>query len=85
LKLRSVSNIVIPAAKTGNDNNNKKAVKNTAQMKRGIKFIFKPGVLIFRTVAIKLIAPINEEAPARCKLKIAKSTEPSEAIALNGG
>jgi len=76
---------VIPAANTGNDNNNKNAVKNTAQTKRGIIFIRNPGVRIFNTVAIKFIAPINEETPAKCKLKIAKSTDPSEAIALKGG
>jgi len=29
-------------------------------------------------VVIKLIAPKIEEAPAKCKLKIAKSTEPPE-------
>jgi hypothetical protein len=38
-------------------------------------------------VVIKLIAPIIEEAPAICKLKIAKSTDgPACAIGpLNGG
>jgi hypothetical protein len=36
---------------------------------------------------IKLIAPNNEDMPARCKLKIAKSTEPPECatIELKGG
>ena len=29
-------------------------------------------------VVIKLTAPNIEEAPAKCKLKIAKSTEPPE-------
>lgn len=85
MKLRSVNNIVIPAANTGNDNNNKKAVKKTAHTKSGTKFMRKPGVRIFNTVAIKLIAPSNDEIPAKCKLKIAKSTDPSEAMALNGG
>lgn len=33
LKLRSVSNIVIPAANTGKDNNNKNAVINTIKQK----------------------------------------------------
>jgi len=37
-----------------------------------------PGVRIFKIVVIKLIAPKIEEAPAMCKLKIAKSTEPPE-------
>ena len=32
-----------------------------------------PGVLIFKIVVIKFIAPKIEEAPATCKLKIAKS------------
>ena len=32
-----------------------------------------PGVLIFKIVVIKLTAPKIEEAPAKCKLNIAKS------------
>ena len=32
-----------------------------------------PGVLIFKIVVIKLTAPRIEEAPAKCKLQIAKS------------
>lgn len=36
---------------------------------------------------LKLIAPNKEETPAKCKLKIAKSTEPPECacIADKGG
>jgi len=34
---------------------------------------------------MKFIAPNNDDKPARCRLNIAKSTEPSEAIALSGG
>jgi hypothetical protein len=78
LKFLSVNNIVIAAAKTGNDNNNKNAVINTAQTNKGILCILIPGALIFITVVIKFIAPNNEDAPAKCKLKIAKSTEPPE-------
>ena len=37
-----------------------------------------PFVLIFKVVLIKLIAPNIEDTPAKCKLKIAKSTEPPE-------
>jgi len=85
LKFLSVNNIVIPAAKTGNDINNKNAVIKTAQTNKGIKFIFIPGTLILKIVTIKLIAPNIEEIPAKCKLNIAKSTEASEATALNGG
>jgi len=78
LKFLSVNNIVIAPANTGNDNNNKKAVINTAQTNKGILCIFNPGERIFITVVIKFIAPRIEEAPAKCKLKIAKSTEPPE-------
>ena len=37
-----------------------------------------PFVLIFKTVVMKLMAPNKEETPAKCKLKIAKSTEAPE-------
>jgi len=37
-------------------------------------------------VVIKLIAPAIEETPDKCKLKIAKSTEPPEcAVILESG
>ena len=85
LKFLSVNNIVIPAANTGKDINNKKAVINTAQVNRGIKFIFIPGTLILNIVTIKFIAPKIDDIPAKCKLKIAKSTDASEAMALRGG
>jgi hypothetical protein len=70
--------MVIAPANTGNDNNNKNAVINTAQTNSGILCIFKPGERILKIVVIKLIAPNKEEAPAICKLKIAKSTAPPE-------
>jgi len=35
-----------------------------------------PGTRILIIVTIKLIAPKIEEIPARCKLKMAKSTAP---------
>jgi hypothetical protein len=84
-KFLSVSNIVIAAANTGKDNNNKKAVINTAQANKGIKFIFIPGTRILKIVTIKFIAPRIDEIPAKCKLNIAKSTLASLAIALKGG
>jgi hypothetical protein len=65
-------------AKTGNDNNNNTAVINTAQANRGSLCIVKPGALIFIIVVIKLEAPNIELIPAKCKLKIAKSTDPPE-------
>jgi hypothetical protein len=60
-------------------------VIKTAQVNKGIKFIFIPGTLILNIVTIKLIAPKIDDIPAKCKLNIAKSTEASEAIVLKGG
>jgi hypothetical protein len=65
-------------AKTGNDSNSKIAVTKIAHTNNGSLCNDIPGVLILRTVVIKFIAPNNEETPARCRLKIAKSTEPPE-------
>lgn len=78
LKFRSVNSIVIAPARTGNDNNNNIAVMNTAQTNKGIRWKVIPGDLIFKIVVIKLLAPKIDEIPARCKLKIAKSTDPPE-------
>jgi hypothetical protein len=66
LKLRSVKSIVIAPAKTGNDNNNKKAVMYTAQTKRGVRFAVIPGARILVIVTIKFIAPRIDETPAKC-------------------
>lgn len=87
LKFRSVSNIVIAPASTGRDNNNKNAVINTDHTNKGKRWNVKPRARIFMMVTIKLIAPKIEEAPAMCKLKIAKSTAGPECacIPLNGG
>ena len=70
--------MVIAPAKTGKERINKIAVMKTAQTKRGSLCIVIPGVLILRIVVMKFIAPKIEEIPAKCKLKIAKSTEPPE-------
>jgi len=78
LKFLSVNNIVIAPAKTGKDNNNKKAVISTDHTNNGSLSIVNPGALILKIVVIKFIAPIIEEAPAQCKLKIAISTDPPE-------
>jgi len=78
---------VIAPAKTGNDNNNKKAVIKIAQTNNGISYKLILLARILNTVVIKLIAPNNEETPAKCKLKIAKSTDPPECAITpdNGG
>jgi hypothetical protein len=68
----------IAPASTGKANNNKIAVTKIAQTNKGNLCNPIPLVRIFNTVVIKLIAPNNEDIPARCKLNIAKSTEPPE-------
>jgi hypothetical protein len=70
--------MVIAPANTGKDNNNKKAVIRTDQTNKGILSKVIPGALILKIVVIKFMAPIIEEAPAQCRLKIAKSTDPPE-------
>lgn len=62
-------------AKTGNDNKSKMAVIFTDQTKRGNRSNFIPCHRILITVVIKFAAPRIEETPAKCKEKIAKSTE----------
>jgi len=69
---------VIPPASTGNDNSNNTAVIKTAQTNSGNLCIVIPGALMFIIVVIKFIAPKIDEIPAKCKLKIAKSTDPPE-------
>jgi hypothetical protein len=65
-------------AKTGRDNNNNIAVTKIAHTNNGSLCKDIPLVLIFKVVLMKLIAPNKEETPAKCRLKIAKSTEPPE-------
>jgi len=72
---RSVNNIVIAPAKTGRDKISNKVVTPTLQTNNGSRSIVIPLERIFKIVLIKLIDPIIEEAPAKCKLKIARSTD----------
>ena len=74
-RFRSVSNIVIAPANTGRERSNKIAVIITDQTNKGVRSHLIPGVRILIIVVMKLIAPRIEETPARCKLKIVKSTE----------
>lgn len=64
-------------ANTGRDSKRRIAVKNTDQIKRGtvLQSIIDGRMLI--TVVIKFTAPKIEEIPAKCSLKIVKSTLPS--------
>jgi hypothetical protein len=74
LKLRSVSSIVIAPANTGSDSSSRNTVIRIAHTNRGSLCINRPGTRILKIVTIKLIAPIIDEAPDRCRLKIAIST-----------
>lgn len=75
LKFRSVNNIVMAPAKTGNDKSSKIVVIRTDHTNSGIISNGIEGARIFIMVEMKLIDPKIEETPARCNLKIARSTE----------
>jgi len=62
-------------ASTGSDNRSRTAVIRTDQTNKGMESKDIEADRIFIIVVIKLIAPRIEDAPAKCKLKIAKSTE----------
>ncbi len=87
LKFRSVNNIVIAPAKTGRDSSKRTAVIRTDHTNKGIESKFIEEDRMFIIVVIKLIAPKIEEAPAKCNLKMAKSTEIPEwnKFPANGG
>ena len=85
-RFRSVRSIVIAPAKTGRDNKSKIAVISTAQANRGIRSNNIPNTRKFPNVLIKFTAPKIDLTPARCKEKIAKSTDlPECAILLDKG
>lgn len=77
----------MPPAKTGSDNRSKIAVIKEAHTNKGRRQKYKPPTRIFIIVVIKFIAPAIEAAPAKCKLKIARSTLKSACpnIPDNGG
>jgi hypothetical protein len=74
-KLRSVNNIVMAPANTGRESNNKTAVTITDHTNKEIRSNSIVRFRMFKVVQRKLIAPRIEEIPAKCKEKIAKSTE----------
>lgn len=67
--------MVIAPAKTGRDKRSKIAVITTAQTNRGIRSRVIPWGRILITVVMKLTAPRIDEIPAKCSLKMARSTE----------
>lgn len=78
LMFRSVSSMVIAAASTGRANSSIMAVIKTDQTNRGMLNIGMDFGFMLIHVVIKLIAPRMDEAPARCREKIARSTEGPE-------
>lgn len=71
---RSNNSIVIPPAKTGKDKTNKKAVTQTLIRNKGILNHLNPLDFKLFMVHKKLIDPAIELTPAKCRLKITKST-----------
>lgn len=85
-KLRSVNNIVIAPARTGSDNSSSSAVMAIDHTNSGIRsgFMFLGFILI--VVVMKFTAPRMDETPAKCREKMAKSTDaPACAIPLARG
>lgn len=78
---------MIAPARTGRDRSNRTAVTSTAHGNKGIRSINIPMARKFLRVLIKLTAPNKEETPAKCKEKIARSTDapPWAILLLNGG
>lgn len=74
-RLRSVRSIVIPAARTGSDSRSSTAVIKTDQTNNGVWYCERAGGFMLIAVVIKLIAPKIDDTPARCREKMARSTE----------
>lgn len=77
-RFRSVRSIVIAPARTGRDSNSRTAVMTTAHTNKGIRSGRSPSHRMLITVVIKFNAPRIEDTPAKCREKIAKSTEGPE-------
>jgi hypothetical protein len=73
-------------ASTGRLKSSSTAVTNIDQTNKFILKKYIPGALLFIIVTIKFMAPNKELTPAKCRLKIAKSTEgPLDAMAADKG
>jgi hypothetical protein len=74
LKFRSNSSIVIPPAKTGNLRTSRNAVTQTLVINNGM--LNQENLLLLRLFIVhrKLMDPAIELTPAKCNLKITKST-----------
>lgn len=75
LRFRSVSSIVIAPASTGSESNRSRTVNTTAHANSGTRSSRIPFHRMFITVVMKFTAPIIDDAPAKCREKIARSTD----------
>lgn len=67
--------MVIAPANTGSDKSKRSAVSATDHTNRGIRSKVIPVDRMLITVVMKFTAPRIDEIPAKCNLKIAKSTD----------
>jgi len=74
LKLRSINNIVIAPARTGNDNSSKISVINILHKYNLNRESTATLDRLITIVVIILIDPIIDDKPAKCNEKIQKST-----------
>jgi hypothetical protein len=83
----SNNSFVIAPARTGKDSINNHAVINTAQTNNGNLSNVNPGERILIIVTTRLIAPSKEDIPAKCRLKMDKSTAAPKwnGLSDNGG
>jgi hypothetical protein len=73
-------------ARTGKDKSKRMAVRKTDHTNKGVRSQDIPAVRILIMVVMKFTAPRIDEAPAKCSLKIDKSTEaPAWAIPADRG
>ena len=85
-RLRSVNSIVIAPARTGRDSRSSRAVMAIDHTNRGIRSGFMLFGFMLIVVVMKFTAPRIDDTPARCKEKMARSTDaPACAIPLARG
>jgi hypothetical protein len=75
-RLRSVNNIVIAPARSSSDRSSSRAVVAIDHTNSGIHWGFIPFGFIL-IVVIKFTAPRIEDTPAKCREKMARSTDAS--------
>lgn len=66
---------MMPAARTGRESRSNTAVISTDQTNRGVWYCDRAGGFMLIAVVMKLIAPRIDEIPARCREKMARSTD----------